>query len=94
MKKMTEKSSDDTRIAVISNDIRYIKENLVEIKDSLKGLGSIFASREQLNQIAKETEIRLCALEKAAGWTKYLAPIASSIFCSILTFLLIEFLKK
>ncbi len=45
-----EKNSD-TDIALIKNDINYIKSDIGEIKISLRGLPTLFASKEELKDI-------------------------------------------
>ncbi len=89
-----EKNSD-TDIALIKNDINYIKSDIGEIKISLRGLPTLFASKEELKDIAKETERRLCFLENSVQGTKrFIMPILAAISSSIVTFLIIEYLRK
>ena len=88
------KSNPQTAIAVIQSDISYIKSDLGEIKGSLKGLPTLFASKEELKDIAKETEARLCILENAIqGPARFILPIIVAIGSSTVTFLVIQFLE-
>lgn len=88
------KIDSKTSIALIQSDIAYIKGDLTEIKGSLKGLPTLFASKEELKDVAKETEIRLQVLENAIqGPKKYIIPIVTAIFSSTVTFLVIQFLE-
>jgi len=81
-------------LAVIKSDISYIKIDLGEIKGSLKGLPTLFASKEELKDVAKETEIRLGVLENAIqGPKRYIIPIITAIFSSVVTFLVIQYLE-
>jgi len=85
----------DTDIALIKSDISYIKNDIGEIKISIKGLPAIFASKEELIEVAKDTEKRLCSLEgKVEGPKRYLIPILTAIGSSIVTFLVISYLGK
>lgn len=91
---MTTLKANPVAIAVIQSDIAYIKGDLSEIKGSLKGLPTLFASKEELKDIAKETEIRLCVLENAIqGPKKYIVPIVTAIASSTVTFLIISYLE-
>jgi hypothetical protein len=68
--------------------------SLDEIKTSIKGLPGIFASREELKDVAKETEIRIQVLEEAIqGPKKYIAPIFAAIASSTVTFLVISYFE-
>lgn len=91
---MTKFDTDQTDIALIKNDISYIKGDLGEIKTGIKGLPGIFASKEQLVQVAREVETRLQALEKSTGLAKYLSPIVSGVLCSFITFLLLQYIQQ
>jgi len=87
------KTNDDTKIALISKDIGYIQCDISEIKVSLKGLGGVFASKVELAEVAKQTEMRLGILEKANGMMKYVVPMITALFSSGVTFLLIAYLE-
>jgi hypothetical protein len=78
----------------MASDITYIKSDISEIKIGIKELPTLFASKEELITVAKETERRLCLLENANGVTKYIVPIITAIFSSVVTFLTISFLTK
>jgi hypothetical protein len=90
---MTKTNSDKTQIAVINTNIGFIQADISEIKDTLKGLGGVFASKVELVQIAKEAEMRLQVLEKANNYRKYIVPIFSSIISAFITFLVISYFE-
>ena len=90
---MTSNQSDETKISLIGKDISYIKDDISEIKTSIKGLDTIFASKEQLRVVAKETEEGLCKLENASALWRWAAPILGAVMGSFVTFLLLEYLK-
>ena len=96
MTKKTDNSQEDTRLCIgnISKDISYIQGDIGEIKENLKGLANIFASKIELIQIAKDTEYRLCILEKANGIMKYIIPIVCAIASSVITLLIISYLNN
>ena len=85
--------NEETTIALISKDISYIQVDIGEIKQSIKSLSWVFASKEELTVVAKETEIRLNKLEKTNGFLRFAIPIISAVFSSGVTFLLLEYLK-
>ena len=39
--------TDDTKIAVISKDIEYIKSDVKEIKEGIKNLSGVFVSQQE-----------------------------------------------
>jgi hypothetical protein len=88
---MTNAESDKTKIAIINNNIGFIQKDILEIKLSLR---DSFATKEQLVQIAKDTEIRLTKLETSGNLWRVLNPILASVFGSLLTFLLIQYLQN
>lgn len=88
---MTKQESDDTKIAVINNNIGFIQKDILEIKLSLK---EQYATRESLVTITKETEIRLIRLEQQNSLYKWLNPIIATIVSSGVTFLFINYLQN
>lgn len=45
--------TDETKIAVISKDIEYIKKDVGEIKDGIKNLSGYFVSKQEFNDFVK-----------------------------------------
>lgn len=89
------KTASETDIALIKADIAYMKSDVAEIKNGIRGLPTIFASREELKDVAKQTEIRIQILERAIeGPRKYIMPILTAVASSLVTFLVISFLEK
>ncbi len=89
------KGSFETKIAVMATDIGYIKDSMSEIKGSIKGLPLLFASKEELKDVTKETEIRLSVLEKKSeGLGRFMIPVFTAVGSSIMTFLIIQYLEK
>jgi len=87
------KATEKTTIALISKDISYIQSDIVEIKTGIKSLTGVFATKEELKVVAKETEARLCELENSSNTWKWVAPIFSAVISSAITFLLISYLQ-
>lgn len=90
---MTAKQSDTTKIALISLNIANMQGDIVEIKDGIKGLPAIFASKEQLVVIAKETEARLTSLEHTVdnlttGVGRFVVPLISFLLGGTILFLI------
>jgi len=88
------KATEKTTIALISKDISYIQSDIVEIKTGIKSLTGVFATKEELKIVAKETEARLCELENSGNTWKWVAPIFSAVISSAITFLLISYLQR
>jgi 5-bromo-4-chloroindolyl phosphate hydrolysis protein len=92
---MTKPTNQITDIALIKSDISYMKSDIGEIKNGIKGLPTLFASKEELKDVAKETEIRLGVLEKKVeGPARFIVPILTAVGSSLVTFLLIQYLEK
>lgn len=88
---MTPKDSDETKIAVINNNIQFIMKDIVEIKLALRDQ---YSTRESLIQVARETEGRLLKLESASYFWRWMVPIISTIGGSTVTFLIISYLQN
>ena len=85
----TKPESDDTKIALINNNIEFIKKDIVEIKLALQNK---YATNVSLETVAKETELRLKRLESSSNLWKWLSPILAAVLGSVLTFLIINYL--
>lgn len=92
------KDADDTRIALISNDIGYIKGDISEIKSDIKGLDGRYVTQEQLkelsNQITAIAEAQQKALDKQGGLQRFVPIIISNALVGVMVFLLIFFLNN
>lgn len=86
--------SDKTAIAVINTNVTYIQKDISDIKQVLK---DGYATKDSLTEVAKQVEKRLTALEVSNGLWKWLTPVTigflSSIFSSVVTFLVISYLQ-
>lgn len=91
---MTKSDSDETKIALINLNVSTIQRDVMEIKESVKGLNTIFASRDQLVQVAKETETRITRLENSSNLWKFISPSLAAIMGSVLTYLIIQYLMS
>ena len=83
--------SDKTKVAVINTNIGYIQRDILEIKLSLK---EQFATKEQLLETARSTEVRLMRLENSSNLWRWLSPTLSAVMGSVITFLLIQYLQN
>ena len=57
------KETDDTSIALIQKDISYMKDNITEIKQGIKELSGVFASKVELQKVAEETQASFTSLK-------------------------------
>lgn len=80
--------SEQTINALIQKDINYMRTDILEIKDSIKMLGGVYATKSELKEIAD----RAAALEKSSNMWKFLSPTFAAIFGSIITFLAVQYL--
>lgn len=86
-------SSDKTAIALIQQDIFYIKNSIQEIKNSIQSSAIGFATKEQIASTAKETENRLINLEKSHTLWIWVSPTLSAVASSVLTYLLLFYFQ-
>lgn len=84
-------NSDETSIALISQDIKYIKDDIFDIKTVLR---EGYATKDSLAEVAKDVEKRLNDLESKSNLWRILNPIISAVLGSIMTFLTIQYLMK
>lgn len=88
---MTDKvrDKDDTRIALINNNIDYMRADITEIKQSIKELAGVYPTKEELKVVSD----KVIALESKSNLWKVISPIASSIVTAVIVFLLIQYLQ-
>ncbi len=86
--------TDNTRIALINNNIGYIQKDVSEIKEAIKGLDNVLASKEELSTVEKAVDIRLVKLESASVLWKIASPALAATISGIFVFLLIQYLTK
>lgn len=98
---MTKAEADTTKIAIINNNVAYIQKDIAEIKASVKELAGVYVTREALVEVAKQTEERFKALEKAIfeikksnNLWKFLSPTLGAVMGAVLTFLIIQYLQN
>lgn len=98
--KVTE--SENTKIAVINNNIGFIQRDISEIKTSIKELAGVYATQTALIEVAKQTEERFKNIEQtvleiknANSPTKtWLKHSLSGVLGAVLTFLLIQYIQR
>lgn len=66
------RQADEAKIAVISNDVVYIKESLVEIKTTLREQSQLYALKTDLVALEKELEEAKRRITELESW-KYKA---------------------
>ena len=82
------KQSEETLTALMGKDISYIRVDIMEIKESIRLLGGVYATKAELKEIADKAH----ALEKSSNIWKFLSPTLAAISSSVVTFLAIQFL--
>jgi len=88
------KEEDQTATALIQKDLSYIQKDICEIKVAIKGLNSVYATKEQLSETTIQTEKRLVILEKTSNFWKWFTPTITAVFGSILTYLFLFYLQN
>ena len=91
------KDIDDTRIALISSDISYMKDDIAEIKSDVKNLDGKYVTQEQLKELNEHVAQIAAAqkeqIDRQTGIQRFVPALISSVLSSILVFLIIYFLQ-
>ena len=82
--------SEETKIAVMANDIAYIKKSQDRIEASVKELTNVYATKQELKEVVDKTT----ALERSSNIWKVISPSIAAILGSVITFLIIQFLQN
>lgn len=91
---MVKKRSEETAIAVIDTNISHIKEDISQIKQTVKDLAGVYITKLEFEDVRKALIERLDRLEKSSNLWKFLSPTFAAISGSIGTFLLINYLQN
>jgi hypothetical protein len=83
----------ETKIAVISTNIGFVQRDIADIKNSISLLANVYATSKDLQDVAKQTEVRLGRLEKTNYLWKWLGPTLSAIIAVIIEYLFIFYLQ-
>ncbi len=86
--------TDETKIALIGNDVSHIMKDLGEIKQSLKELSGVYATQVAVSESQKDTDVRIKKLEDSSNLWKWLSPSLSAVLGSLFTFLIIQYLTN
>ena len=80
-------------VAILNTNLNNIQCDITEIKTNLKEFTGVFASKEELMVIARQTEERFQALEKASLFWKILVPAVSVVLSGTFMFLFINYIQ-
>ncbi len=86
--------TDNTRIALIENNLSYLVKGIDELKVGMKELSGVYATQIAVTELATDLDIRLVRLEKSSNMWKWLSPTLSSAVTALIVFLLIFFLNN
>lgn len=84
--------SEDTNIAKMGKDIEYMRRDINEIKEGIKILPGLYVTQKEFNEFMSAANARFIALE-TNKW-RVLSPILAAISGSVITYLIIEYLKN
>jgi hypothetical protein len=87
-------NSNETKIAIIGNNIEYVKKDIAEIKASIKDLSGVYLTKQEYDDSRRQLLDRLSQLEQSSNLWKWLSPTLSAIITAVLTLLTISYLDK
>lgn len=91
---MTPEETDQTKIALINNNIQFIQRDLADIKTSVKELAGVYITKLQFDDLQKSMDTRLLSVEKSRRFFAWLIPVVSSILTAVGTFLVLFYLQN
>ena len=91
---MTKPETDDTKIALIAKDIQYMRGDIGEIKTKVNTLDGVFVTKESFATQLREINEKLTAIERSSMWWRWISPVLSGVFCTVITFLFIKYLEN
>ena len=80
-------------VAVLNTNLTNIQCDITEIKASLKEINGVFASKEELAVVARQTEERFQALEKASLMWKITVPAVATVLSGTFMFLFLQYIQ-
>lgn len=86
---MSKAPDTDTQIAVMANDISYIKKSQDRIEQSVKDLSNVYSTKQDLQEVADKVKV----LEKQNNIMKIVSPTIASILTAAIVFLLLQYLQ-
>lgn len=87
---MNKAISEETAIALFTNDLGYIKKDIAEIKQSVKELAGVYPTKAEFATLAQ----RVVDLENGGKLWKALAPVIGAVVGSVITVLLLNYLNS
>ena len=80
-------------VAVLNANLTRLQGDITEIKTNLKEFTGVFASKEELAVVVRQTETRFQALEKASLFWKILVPAVSVVLSGTFMFLFLNYIQ-
>jgi hypothetical protein len=90
---LEEVQSQETKIALINQNIQNINRNVDEIRLDIKGLNGIFVPTMKYEEDRKALELRVSTMEKSGNLWKWLSPTLAATMGSVLTLLVSSYLQ-
>ena len=88
------KGSTIATLASVTTTLGFMQSQLAEIRAEVKSLNNTFASKEELQQTARDTEVRLHRLEDASNLWRWLSPSLAATLGAILAVLILSYISK
>ncbi len=88
------KPTGETSNALIQKDIGYIQKDIQEIKQGIKDLAGVYATKIFVDDAFKSLDLRLQRMEESSNLWRWLSPTLSAVLGSTVTFLLIQYIDR
>ncbi len=86
--------SSDTKIAVMANDIAYIKKSQDRIEQSVKDLSNTYITKQEFDDVKIAQDSKIASLQRSSNIWKIVSPAVASVITAVIVFLLISFLQS
>ena len=84
---------ENERLAVVEEKIPELKKDISEVKGDVRQIKDFITASNLTSEVAN-LKYQIMAMQKSNNFWKFLSPTLAAITGSVLTFLIIEYLKK
>jgi len=85
--------TDQVTLASVTTTLTFMQRDITEIKQDIKNMPPIFASKEELANTAIRTNDRISRLEKESRLWRWVSPTFAAIVAVIVEYLFIFYIQ-